>query len=140
MLDPDKVSNNSPPPSPPQNEKWERDPTILHLDDQNFKDQLKKHKIVLVMFYAPWCGHCKKMKPDYLTAARELQSEGFPKCLAMVDCTANPEVTEEYQISGFPTIKLFKNGKFIADYTGKRTVEDIKRFALNHLSDKKDEL
>ncbi|KAG5877126.1 hypothetical protein JTB14_031279 [Gonioctena quinquepunctata] len=136
MTDPEKVSNTP----PPSKDKWITDSSVLHLNDENYKQQLNKHNVVLVMFYAPWCGHCKKMKPDYVSAARELHAEGFSKCLAMVDCTENPEVTEEYQISGFPTIKLFKNGQFVKDYTGKRTVEDIKNFLLPYIGSKKDEL
>lgn len=125
-------------PSPPK-DQW-ADPAILNLSDQNFNDQLKKHDILLVMFYAPWCGHCKRMKPEYLAAAKELVKDGFSNCLAMVDCTVNPEVTEQFNIEGFPTIKLFKNGKYIKDYTGERTVEEIKKFVMVYFNDKKDEL
>lgn len=125
-------------PLPPK-DQWV-DPLILSLNDQNFNDQLKQHNILLVMFYAPWCGHCKQMKPEYITAAKELSAAGYEKCLAMVDCTVNPDLTDQYNIEGFPTIKLFINGKYIKDYTGKRTVEDIKRFVLPFFTSKKDEL
>ncbi|VEN40613.1 unnamed protein product [Callosobruchus maculatus] len=137
MLEPERLSNNKPPPAP-ENVSWFSDSTILHLTDRNFTQTVKKHKVMLVMFYAPWCGHCKRMKPHYIEAAKDLASQGYEQCMAMVDCTENPEVTEEYDISGFPTVKLFKNGKFVADYKGKRTPEDIKSFVLRHFS--KDEL
>ncbi|CAH1967592.1 unnamed protein product [Acanthoscelides obtectus] len=138
MLEPDKLSNNTPSPPTPENLSWFSDSTVIHLTDRNFTQTLKKRKVVLVMFYAPWCGHCKRMKPDYIEAAKDLASQGYDQCMAMVDCTENPEVTEEYEISGFPTVKLFKDGKFVTDYKGKRTTEDIKSFVLRYFS--KDEL
>lgn len=92
------------------------------------------------MFYAPWCGHCKQMKPEYLAAAKDLTTAGYSKCLAMVDCTENPNVMERYDIQGFPTIKLFKNGKYVQDYKGARTVDGIKKFVLPYIKDEKDEL
>lgn len=79
------------------------------------------------------------MKPDFTKAAEELKSEGVPVKLAMFNCVANPETAEEYEISGFPTIKLFKNGKPVKDYKGKRTVEDIKKF-VKEMHNVKDEL
>ncbi|XP_030756821.1 protein disulfide-isomerase A5 [Sitophilus oryzae] len=130
---------NAPPATPPPQEQWVLDPSVMKLNDKNFKNELKKNGIVLVMFYAPWCGHCKKMKPDYVAAAQQLQSEGYDKCMAIIDCTENPDIAEEYNIQGFPTIKLFKNGKHIADYDGKRSVDDIKRFVRQYYN-KKDEL
>jgi thioredoxin-like negative regulator of GroEL len=80
------------------------------------------------MFYAPWCKQCKEIKPNYHKAATELKSDAFDCHLAAVDCSSNPIVTDKYDISVFPTFKLFLNGKFAADYTGKTTKDDIKQF------------
>lgn len=79
------------------------------------------------------------MKPDYIKAAEELKAEGFQGQLAMLDCTVNTQVAEEYKISGFPTIKLFINGKVVSEYDGKRTPEDIINF-MKSRAKKKDEL
>lgn len=84
------------------------------------------------------CGHCKKMKPNYTQAAEQLSASGFKGRLAMLDCTENPEVTEEYEISGFPTIKLFRNGRIIREYTGKRTIEDLVNFMKNAHKEKEE--
>ncbi|KAJ8977167.1 hypothetical protein NQ317_003107 [Molorchus minor] len=135
MSNPEKTATT---PSP-QNVEWRPDSPILELSDHNFKDQIRRNNVVLVLFYAPWCGYCKKMKPDFMAVAKDLDSEGFAKCFAMIDCTENPEVTEQFQISGFPTIKLFKNGRYIQDYTGNRTADDIRKFILPYIKSK-DEL
>ncbi|XP_022911186.2 protein disulfide-isomerase A5 [Onthophagus taurus] len=114
----------------PKSEQWRKETTtaILHLTDNNFKREIAKGSPVLVMFYAPWCGHCNKMKSDYNKAAEDMKKEGFQGSFAMFDCTENPEITEEFQISGFPTIKLFVGGKYVKDYRGTRTMEDLKTF------------
>lgn len=80
------------------------------------------------------------MKPDYNKAADELKTEGFKGQLAIIDCTENPTITEEYEISGFPTLKLFMKGKFVSDYTGSRTLTDIKNFIKEAAGKNKDEL
>ncbi|ERL92070.1 hypothetical protein D910_09392, partial [Dendroctonus ponderosae] len=123
----------------PAEETWSLDSAILRLDDRNFSAELQKNDFVLVMFYAPWCGHCKRMKPDYISAAQQLEAEGLKKCLAMVDCTENPDLMEKYEIQGFPTIKLFKKGAYLADYKGKRTAGDIKQFIRQYYTSR-DEL
>ena len=62
---------------------------------------------MLVLFYAPWCGFCKKMKPDYLSAAIELKGIGN---LVAVDATKpeNSVLREAFNITGFPTIHFFQ--------------------------------
>ncbi|XP_072385588.1 protein disulfide-isomerase A5-like [Diabrotica undecimpunctata] len=137
MREPDKVVNIPSPPAEPA--EWTVDPAVVLLTDKNFRTQLAD-KVVLVMFYAPWCGYCKKMKPEYNVAAQQLSSEGHKYCLAMIDCAENPSIAEEYHISGFPTLKLFKNGKFVADYNGKRTADDLKSFVLKYMNNPKEEL
>lgn len=86
-------------------------------------------KDVLVEFYAPWCGHCKALAPQYeVLGSLYADSEFKDKVtIAKVDATAN-DVPDEIQ--GFPTIKLFPAGAKDAPvtYSGARTVEDFVKF------------
>lgn len=79
------------------------------------------------MFYAPWCGHCTKMKPDFSKAA-QIVADGKYGILAAVDSTKNPESQEKYKIDGFPKLKYFENGVFKRDYKGARTTDDLVAF------------
>jgi protein disulfide-isomerase A1 len=95
---------------------------VLVLTDKNFDETIAKYPHILVEFYAPWCGHCKKLAPEYSAAAGVLKDEGIP--LAKVDTTVEKEVGERFKIQGFPTLKFFTNGKDM-EYGGGRTKNDI---------------
>jgi len=64
----------------------------------------------LVDFYAPWCGHCKKLEPAYSEAAATLAALDEPLYIAKLDATEHKEAAGKFEIRGFPTLKLFKDG------------------------------
>ncbi|CAH0488443.1 unnamed protein product [Peronospora farinosa] len=79
----------------------------------------------LVEFYAPWCGHCKKLAPIYEQVADELKGQVN---VAKVDVTDNAELGKRFGIRGFPTVLLFSHGKSYK-FGGKRTLEEFLVFA-----------
>lgn len=79
----------------------------------------------LIKFYAPWCGHCKKLEPIYEEVANALKGEVN---VAKVDVTANRELGTRFEIKGFPTIKLLSKGKQYT-FKGRRTVDAFVEFA-----------
>eukprot|EP00600_Ochromonadales_sp_CCMP1393_P006799 CAMPEP_0174968286 /NCGR_PEP_ID=MMETSP0004_2-20121128/8047_1 /TAXON_ID=420556 /ORGANISM="Ochromonas sp., Strain CCMP1393" /LENGTH=478 /DNA_ID=CAMNT_0016217497 /DNA_START=39 /DNA_END=1475 /DNA_ORIENTATION=+ len=95
---------------------------VLVLDVDNFDEAQEEFPAMLVEFYAPWCGHCKSLAPEWAKAAKTLDDS--PVKLAKVDATENDALAKEYGIKGFPTIKFLKNGK-VSDYTGGRTESEI---------------
>ncbi|KAM7507757.1 hypothetical protein LguiA_018210 [Lonicera macranthoides] len=101
---------------------------VLTLDHSNFNETVSRHKFIVVEFYAPWCGHCKKLAPEYEKAASILSSHDPPIILAKVDASdeKNKVLGKEFEIKGFPTIKIFRNGgKNIQEYKGTRDADGI---------------
>jgi len=96
---------------------------------KNFDTLVKdKTKDVLVEFYAPWCGHCKKLAPIYEelgTAFKDVPSI----VIAKMDATAN-DVDPKYGVRGFPTIKFFpaNNKEEPFDYDGDRSLDNLVTF------------
>jgi len=84
---------------------------VLVLTKDNFHSEVKKHRFLLVEFYAPWCGHCKSIKPEYARAADALALEEPPVTLAKVDTIEHEVIGKEFEIQGFPTLKWFVNGE-----------------------------
>lgn len=110
---------------------------MIELTDDTFdKNVLDSEDVWMVEFYAPWCGHCKNLEPEWAAAATEVkeQTKGKVK-LAAVDATVNQVLASRYGIRGFPTIKIFQKGESPVDYDGGRTRSDIVTRALDLFSD-----
>jgi len=97
---------------------------VIELDDNSFYDYAKDRDVLLVDFYAPWCGDCKNLEPDFQAAARSLGARSVD--LAKVDCFgAGKGLCTKYGIKEWPTLKNFNKGTYTGDYTGGLTAGEI---------------
>ena len=69
---------------------------VLH--DDNFDDFINSVEHSLIMFYAPWCGHCKKLHPEFVMAAKTLVDKESAIVLAKVDCTEEKELATKFEV------------------------------------------
>ncbi|KAG2694673.1 hypothetical protein I3760_08G155500 [Carya illinoinensis] len=101
---------------------------VVVLTDDNFDKEVGQDRGALVEFYAPWCGHCKKLAPEY-----EKLGTSFKKAksvlIGKVDCDAHKDVCSKYGVSGYPTIQWFPKASLEPKkYEGARTAEALTEF------------
>jgi len=104
---------------------------VLELTSQNFESTIQANpsKVFFVKFFAPWCGHCKRLAPTWSELAKDLDESSLPHFqnvqLANVNCDETSDICRKYSIRGYPTLKLFVGGKPLTEYYGYRTIPRI---------------
>ena len=89
--------------------------------NENFENSDKPN---MVLFYAPWCPHCKSMMGDWEKLRNRV---GNKVEVVKVNCDEQPEMAEKHDVKGFPTIILFKDGRKI-HFEGSRNLENFMKF------------
>lgn len=105
-----------------------KDSTVVKLTGETFGSFIDKNPLVLVEFFAPWCGHCKHLGPEYVSAASQLVEKNIP--LVQVDCDQEKQLCMNYSIKGYPSLKVFRDGKTNEGlvYNGLRTASEIVKY------------
>lgn len=127
------------PPPPPQADEYDKP-----IDAAHFKTLVEKYPVVVVNFYAPWCPWCQRLEPTWDAVAAEVKAR-YPEAdgrlrFAKVDCTVEVDLCRGHQITGFPSLRVFRKGhddinvhgvKDHEAYRGDRTKEALLSFADN---------
>jgi len=98
----------------------------LELTAATFAKHISRNEVpVVVDFWAPWCGPCKMMAPQFSQAAGRLEPRFR---LAKVNTEVEQGIAAQYQIRSIPTLVVFKNGREVARQPGAMGAEDIVRW------------
>jgi len=104
----------------------------IELTSVNFQKHISRSEVpILVDFWAPWCGPCKMMAPQFVQAASQLEPNVR---LAKVNTEAEQALGAQYNIRSIPTLALFKDGREVARQPGAMGVADIVRWAQAQLN------
>ena len=97
----------------------------IEFTDENFEQEvIKNDKVTLVDFWAPWCGPCQIMGPIIDELAKEMEGKiRIGKC----NVDENGEAASKFEVMSIPSLKIFKNGKIIKEFSGVQNKEILKK-------------
>ncbi|CAI7764305.1 unnamed protein product [Closterium sp. NIES-53] len=102
---------------------------VIDLTPDNWELDVGQDFYIFVKFYTPWCGHCKRLAPEWERLAAAFRASVYVH-IAQVDCDAHKELCSKFGVSGYPTLKWFPRNSLTPEtYTGDREAEKLLEFA-----------
>ncbi len=102
------------------------DEHVKHLTEASFEKEIKEG-VVLVDFYADWCGPCRMQAPVLEKVAKEIKGKAM---IAKLDVDSAQRVASSFQVTSIPTLILFKKGKEVGRIVGLKDADALKQFIL----------
>lgn len=103
---------------------------MLELTSENFQQEVREHKgLVVIDFWAPWCGPCKFYSPVFEQVAGTVEGVKFAK----LNTDEWTEGATQYNVQGIPTTLFLKDGEEVDRLVGIQSVEDIQKVCERHL-------
>lgn len=104
--------------------------TPLNLDESDFTQTINKFPLVLVDFWAPWCGPCRMMSPIIDQVGKDYRGK---LVVGKVNVDENPNISRQFGISSIPTLMLFKSGQAVNNIIGSVSKSRIDEMVRMHL-------
>uniref|UniRef100_T1JXA2 Thioredoxin domain-containing protein n=1 Tax=Tetranychus urticae TaxID=32264 RepID=T1JXA2_TETUR len=114
-----------------------RSEDVIHTLTNSNINKVIRHGVTFVKFWVPWCSHCKALRPVWNELSRKLL--GRVK-VASLDCSQFEDICEKYQVNGYPTLIIFRNGRAVSEYEQERSLDSLVDYALSFADDSRDEL
>ncbi|MGH9976957.1 MAG: thioredoxin [Nitrososphaeraceae archaeon] len=105
--------------------------TPITLTDQNFNEMVGKHPLLIVDFWAPWCGPCRMVSPVITELSQELAGKAV---FGKLNVDENPMIASTFGIQSIPTIAIFKNGKAVDGIIGAASKSHIMSKLSTHIN------
>ncbi|HZD34767.1 MAG TPA: thioredoxin [Nitrososphaeraceae archaeon] len=105
--------------------------TPITLTDHNFSEMVRKHPLLIVDFWAPWCGPCRMVSPVITELSQELAGKAV---FGKLNVDENPMIASTFGIQSIPTIAIFKNGKAVDGIVGAASKSHIMSKLSSHIS------
>ncbi|KAJ3010044.1 hypothetical protein HKX48_007603 [Thoreauomyces humboldtii] len=99
---------------------------VVHLTDKTHAEMTGSGEPWLIMHHAPWCGHCKNLKPEFDQLAKDVKGQ---LNIGAVDCTVEKEICRKYRVRGYPTILYVEEPAAAVEYRGPRSAKALRDFA-----------
>jgi thioredoxin 1 len=106
------------------------DNELVHVNDDNFEDTVKRHSLVLIDFWAPWCGPCRTLAPTIEELNRDY---GGKVLFGKLNVDENPQTAECFQVFSIPTLLIVKNGQEVDRIVGCVPKKHIETALNKHL-------
>jgi len=91
----------------------------------------------MILYYAEWCGHCQTMKPEWNKVVKKLKKNNNNVNIAEIESNHIDNLVNKPTIQGFPTIKMYNNGKEVANFEDERVADKMENFALHNSNNSK---
>lgn len=103
----------------------------LILNDLNFAQAVKKYPLLVVDFWAPWCGPCRILSPTIEQLAKEFAGKVI---FGKLNVDENPQVASAFGIQSIPTVAIFKNGQIVDGFVGAASKSQIQSKISQYIS------
>lgn len=88
---------------------------IQHLDKSNFESTVNNNQVVLVDFFADWCGPCTALHPTLEELATDFEGKAI---ISKINVDTNPELAAQFKVRSIPALFYFKNGEIVGTQNG----------------------